>query len=65
METRIDPRIIDVVGRMHVGRITGQMLAKECGYNPSYVSEKRFPRTGRSGASKSGRCGGGRLHTAR
>ena len=39
METRIDPRIIDVVGRMHVGRITGQMLAKECGYNPSYVSE--------------------------
>lgn len=28
----------DVVGRMHVARITGQMLAKECGYSAAYVS---------------------------
>lgn len=28
----------DVVGRMHVARITGQMLAKECGYSVSYIS---------------------------
>lgn len=35
----MDARIVDIVGRMHVARITGQMLAKESGYNPSYVSE--------------------------
>lgn len=35
----MDARIADIVGRMHVARITGQMLAKESGYNPSYVSE--------------------------
>ena len=35
----MDARIIDAVGRMHVARITGQMLAKESGYNASYVSE--------------------------
>lgn len=29
----------DAVGRMHVARITGQMLAKECGYSAAYVSE--------------------------
>lgn len=28
-----------VVGRMHVARITGQMLAKESGYSAAYVSE--------------------------
>lgn len=28
----------EVVARMHVGRITGQMLAKECGYSAAYVS---------------------------
>ena len=28
----------EVVGRMHVARITGQMLAKECGYCSTYVS---------------------------
>lgn len=31
--------IADVVGRMHVAKITGQMLAKECGYCAAYVSE--------------------------
>ena len=35
----MDERIVDAVGRMHVSRITGQMLAKESGYNASYVSE--------------------------
>ena len=35
----MDARIVDAVGRMHVARITGQMLAKESGYNASYVSE--------------------------
>lgn len=35
----MDERIIEAVGRMHVARITGQMLAKESGYNASYVSE--------------------------
>lgn len=35
----MDARIVDAVGRMHVARITGQMLAKESGYNSSYVSE--------------------------
>jgi len=39
MDARIDPRIVDIVGRMHVARITGQALAKESGYNASYVSE--------------------------
>ena len=35
----MDARIVEAVGRMHVAHITGQMLAKESGYNPSYVSE--------------------------
>lgn len=35
----MDARIVEAVGRMHVARITGQMLAKESGYNASYVSE--------------------------
>ena len=35
----IDDRIIQAVARMHVARITGQQLAKESGYNASYVSE--------------------------
>ncbi len=35
----MDARLVDAVGRMHVARITGQMLAKESRYNPSYVSE--------------------------
>lgn len=35
----MDARLIDIVGRMHAARITGQMLAKESGYNASYVSE--------------------------
>ncbi len=39
MDARIDPRIVDIVGRMHVAKITGQTLAKESGYNASYVSE--------------------------
>jgi len=39
MDARIDPRLVDIVGRMHVARITGQALAKESGYNASYVSE--------------------------
>lgn len=39
MDARIDPRIVDIVGRMHIARITGQALAKESGYNASYVSE--------------------------
>ncbi len=34
----LDARIIEAVGRMHVARITGQMLAKESGYNASYIS---------------------------
>lgn len=29
----------EAVGRMHVARITGQMLAKESGYSAAYVSE--------------------------
>jgi len=28
----------EVVGRMHTARITGQMLAAECGYSTAYVS---------------------------
>ena len=28
----------EVVGRMHVARITGQALARECGYSAAYVS---------------------------
>lgn len=35
----MDARVVEAVGRMHVARITGQMLAKESGYNASYVSE--------------------------
>ena len=35
----MDERIPDIVARMHVARITGQMLAAESGYNASYVSE--------------------------
>lgn len=35
----MDERLKDAAGRMHVARITGQMIAKESGYNPSYVSE--------------------------
>ena len=35
----MDARMVEAVGRMHVARITGQMLAKESGYNASYVSE--------------------------
>lgn len=35
----MDARIVEIVGRMHVARITGQMLAEESGYNASYVSE--------------------------
>lgn len=35
----MDARIVEAVGRMHVARITGQMLAEESGYNASYVSE--------------------------
>ncbi len=35
----MDARIVEAVGRMHIARITGQMLAKESGYNASYVSE--------------------------
>ena len=35
----MDARIVEIVGRMHVARITGQMLAKESGYNASYISE--------------------------
>lgn len=35
----MDARIVEAVGRMHVARITGQMLAAEAGYNSSYVSE--------------------------
>ena len=35
----MDARIADIVGRMHVARITGQKLAEESGYNASYVSE--------------------------
>lgn len=34
----LDNWIADVVGRMHVAGITGQQLAKECGYNPAYLS---------------------------
>lgn len=30
--------IADVVGRMHVAKITGQQLAKACGYSASYLS---------------------------
>lgn len=29
----------EVVGRMHVARITQRALAKECGYSEAYVSE--------------------------
>ena len=39
MDARIDDRIVQAVDRMHVARITGQQLAKESGYNASYVSE--------------------------
>ena len=39
MEARIDNQLAEIVGRMHVARITGQTLAKESGYNASYVSE--------------------------
>ena len=35
----LDDWTAEVVGRMHVARITGQMLAAEAGYNSSYVSE--------------------------
>ena len=35
----MDARIVDAVGRMHVARITGQMLAKESGYSAAYLSE--------------------------
>ena len=28
----------EAVGRMHTARITGRMLAKECGYSEAYVS---------------------------
>lgn len=28
----------EVVGRMHTARITGQMLATECGYSAAYLS---------------------------
>lgn len=35
----MDERLIEAVGRMHAARVTGQMLAKESGYNASYVSE--------------------------
>ena len=28
----------DVVGRMHIAGITGQMLAQECGYTAPYLS---------------------------
>lgn len=34
-----DNWIADVVGRMHVAKITGQMLAKESGYCAAYISE--------------------------
>ena len=34
----LDNWIANVVGRMHVAGITGQQLAKECGYNPAYLS---------------------------
>ncbi len=30
--------IAEAVGRMHVARITGQMLAKESGYSAAYIS---------------------------
>ena len=39
MKARIDNQLAEIVGRMHVARITGQQLAKESGYNASYVSE--------------------------
>ena len=29
----------EAVGRMHIARITGQMLAEESGYSAAYVSE--------------------------
>lgn len=35
----MDERIVEAVGRMHVARITGRMLAEESGYNVSYISE--------------------------
>lgn len=35
----MDKRLENAAGRMFVNRITGQALAKESGYNPSYVSE--------------------------
>lgn len=39
----MDARIVEAVGRMHVAHITGQMLAKESGYNPSYSPlERRY-----------------------
>lgn len=34
----LDNWIADVVGRMHVAGITGQQLAKECGYSSAYLS---------------------------
>lgn len=34
-----DNWIAEAVGRMHIARITGQMLAKESGYSAAYVSE--------------------------
>ena len=36
----------EVVGRMHVARITGRALAKECGYSEAYVSEVLNSRRG-------------------
>jgi len=42
----LDARIVEAVGRMHVARITGQMLAKESGYNASYVSEVMIGKRG-------------------
>lgn len=34
-----DNWIADVVGRMHIAKITGQALAKESGYCSAYISE--------------------------
>lgn len=45
----MDARIVEIVGRMHVARITGQMLAEESGYNASYISEVL---NGRRGSEK-------------
>lgn len=35
-----------VKGRMHIARITGRALAKECGYSEAYVSEVLNSRRG-------------------